>query len=252
MNAGEVTVVPGWQSVEELVRWGFERSAVVMMNEAHEGMLRCPRTRAVGVRAVRAAHEVGVRRLAMEALPACADPPCPVPHPPTEGGYLGQPDMQELFGTALELGWTLWAYDSYLQITQDTDPAELLTNEATNGREREQARRLAQLVESAPDEPLLVWCGNGHLYKDVTDWWVPMGYRFREMTGVDPVAIDQVLTVAFEGRSMPAVDALVESLADLLAGHGGTAGIVREEAPAELAELEGVDAYIVSTDNSMR
>ncbi len=241
----------GWQSVEELLRSGFERSPVVMMNEAHAGMLRCRRTREVGVRAVRAAHEIGVRRLAMEALPACEDPPCPVPQPPDDGGYLGQPDMQQLVGTALDLGWTLWAYEIFHQLCDDTDPAEWLTDEATNRREREQARRLAQLVQGAQDEPLLVWCGNGHLYKDAFDGWLPMGHEFREITGIDPFAIDQTLTVRFEGRSMPEVDALAESLAGVLAGHGGTAGILREDAPAELAEFSGVDAYLFSTDNAM-
>jgi hypothetical protein len=40
-----------------------------MADEAHNGMARCVRTRDVGVRIVQAAHEAGVRRLAMEALP---------------------------------------------------------------------------------------------------------------------------------------------------------------------------------------
>lgn len=241
----------GWRSVESLVSWGFERSPVVMMNEAHDGMLHCPRTRAVGVRAVRAAHEMGVRRLAMEALPSCADPPCPVLHPPSDGGYLGQPDMQRLIGSALELGWTLWAYEIDYQPGDFDDPAAMLTNKATNLRELEQARRLSQLLEAAPDDPLLVWCGNGHLYKDPSDWWQPMGYLFRELTDIDPCAIDQVLSVRFADRSMPEVDALVESLTDLLDGFGGTAGIPRDEAPAELLAFSGVDAYLLSTDNAM-
>jgi hypothetical protein len=247
-----VAVVPGWQSVEALVRWAYGRSTVVMMNEAHDGMLRCPRTRAVGVRAVRAAHQIGVRRLAMEALPACPDPPCPIPDPPKDGGYLGQPDMQALIGTALELGWTLWAYESFHEVSDFDDPAAMLTRRAINLRELEQASRLALLVETTPDEPLLVWCGNGHLYKERSDWWQPMGYLFREVTEIDPCAIDQTLTVAFADRSMPEVDALVESLAPLLDGFGGTAGITRGDAPAELAqEFTGVDAYIFSTDNAM-
>jgi hypothetical protein len=64
-----VTVVEGWQSVEELIGWGFAHAPVVMANEAHNGLACCIRTREVGVRMIRAAHEAGVRRLAMEALP---------------------------------------------------------------------------------------------------------------------------------------------------------------------------------------
>ena len=59
----------GWRPVEDLVRWGFGHAPVVMANEAHNGLARSVRTREVGVRMVQAAHEAGVRRLAMEALP---------------------------------------------------------------------------------------------------------------------------------------------------------------------------------------
>ena len=37
----------GWCSVEDLTRWAFSRSPVVMANEAHNGLGRCPRTRRV-------------------------------------------------------------------------------------------------------------------------------------------------------------------------------------------------------------
>jgi hypothetical protein len=39
-----------------------------MMNEAHSGLRRSVRTRIVGKSILRAAHESGVRHLAMEAL----------------------------------------------------------------------------------------------------------------------------------------------------------------------------------------
>ena len=97
----------GWRPVEDLVRWGFGHAPVVMANEAHNGLARCVRTREVGVRMVQAAHEAGVRRLAMEALhwPA-RDVPGPITTlPDARGGYLAQPEMRALIGTALDLGW---------------------------------------------------------------------------------------------------------------------------------------------------
>jgi hypothetical protein len=66
--------VEGWHPVEDIVRWGFAHAPVVMANEAHSGLARSVRTRETGVRMVRAAHEAGVRRLAMEALDWPADP----------------------------------------------------------------------------------------------------------------------------------------------------------------------------------
>lgn len=107
-------MVEGWRSVEELIGWGFAHAPVVMANEAHNGLARCIRTREVGVRMIRAAHEAGVWRLAMEALPWPApDTPGPIMAiPPVPGGYLAQPDVRRLISAALELGWSLWAYEA--------------------------------------------------------------------------------------------------------------------------------------------
>jgi hypothetical protein len=201
---------------------------------------------------IQAAHEAGVRRLAMEALPWPAEgTPGPI-HvlPPGHGGYLAQPDMRRLIGTALDLGWSLWAYEAVFDVAADADPAELLTMEFTNWREREQAGNLGRLLEAAPGEPLLVWCGNGHARKQALDDWVPMGWHFRAMSGVNPFVIDQTVSVLFEGQSKPWLPPLLASLGETLAAHGGTAGILRDQAPAPLGDRAGVDALIVSTENT--
>ena len=127
-------MVEGWCSVEELIGWGFAHAPVVMANEAHNGLARCIRTREVGIRMIRAAHEAGVRRLAMEALPWPAqDTPGPISAiPPASGGYLAQPDMRRLITAALELGWSLWAYE--FDPAPGTSQAEMLTMEFTNRR----------------------------------------------------------------------------------------------------------------------
>ncbi len=57
-----------WRTPEAIVEVGFRRSRVVMMNEAHDGDLRCIRTRLIGQRVLVPAHHAGVRYLAMEAL----------------------------------------------------------------------------------------------------------------------------------------------------------------------------------------
>jgi hypothetical protein len=120
-------VVDGWCSVEELTRLGFARSPVVMANEAHNGMTRCVRTREVGVRMIQAAHQAGVRRLAMETLPSPTnDAPEPIRAIPSrDPGYLAQPDMRRLITTALELGWSLWAYEARVEFRKDK--ADLLS-----------------------------------------------------------------------------------------------------------------------------
>jgi hypothetical protein len=246
--SGEVTAVEGWRSVEELIGWGFAHAPVVMANEAHNGLARCIRTREMGVRMIRAAHEAGVRRLAMEALPWPAPGPI-VAIPPVSGGYLAQPDMRRLITTALELGWSLWAYEA--EPAAGTGQAEMLTMEFTNWREHEQAQNLCQLRAAAPAEPLLVWCGNGHAGKEAVQEWVPMGWHFRAMSGTDPFVIDQTVTVTFQGEPQPWVQELLAALGETLAAYGGTAGILRDHAPESLTTWSGVDAVIVSTDNTL-
>ena len=249
----EVAAVEGWRSAEELIGWGFAHAPVVMANEAHNGLARCVRTREVGIRMIEAAHQAGVRRLAMEALPWPApDTPGPVwAIPPDQGGYLAQPDMRRLITAALELGWSLWAYEAVFEPVADADPAEMLSMKFTNWREREQARNLCQVRAAVTGEPLLVWCGNGHACKEAIGDWVPMGWHFRSMSGTDPFVIDQTVTVTFTGKPQRWVRVLLATLGETLAAHGGTAGILRDQAPASLNGWPGVDAVMVSTDNTL-
>ena len=127
----------------------------------------------------------------------------------------------------------------------------MLTMEYTNWREREQARNLCQLRAAAPAEPLMVWCGNGHAGKEAVQEWVPRGWHFRALSGIDPFVIDQTVTVTFRGEPRPWVPELLAALGETLAAHGSTAGILRDHAPAPLNTWPGVDALVISTENTL-
>jgi hypothetical protein len=242
----------GWCSVEELTQFGFARSPVVMANEAHNGLARCVRTREVGVRIIQAAHQAGVRRLAMEALPSPGnEAPEPIREiPSATGGYLAQPDMRRLITTALELGWSLWAYEANVDVGKSE--SERLSLETTNWREREQAKNLCRVVAAAPGDPLLVWCGNSHASRQGGSGWIPMGRHFADTSGIQHFVIDQDVTVDFTGQGPdPWVRDLLAELGGTLAAHGGCAGILCEQAPPPLDGRTGVDAVIVSTENEL-
>jgi hypothetical protein len=243
--------VDGWHSVEDLTRLAFSGAQVVMANEAHSGLARCVRTRKAGMRMIRAAHEAGVRRLAMEALPQPAGGLlAPIRQmPEADAGYLAQPDMCGLIATALELGWALWAYEA--AIPADADPAELVSLEFTNRRELEQAHNLCQILAKDPARPLLVWSGNSHAAKQANGEWVPMGHHFAALSGTNAFVIDQTVTVDFTGRGRPWIDELLADLDQMLASFGGTAGVLRDQAPPPLNCWCGVDAVVVSTDNTL-
>ena len=191
----------GWRTPEELVAVGFDRSRVVMMNEGHDGLKRCIRTRRVGQRVLVAAHEAGVRHLAMEALtPAfAAEANETRALPVAAGGYLAQAEMRDLIEDALELGWTLVPYEADMCLR----PSEFehLSSEETNWRDDQQARNLVSVLKALPGpHPLFVWCGNSHLLKVSVQDLRPMGFRFRELSGIEPFAIDQLASVRFGGR----------------------------------------------------
>jgi hypothetical protein len=147
------------------------------------------------------------------------------------------------------MGWTLWAYEALIR--RHEHPADLLSREVTNWREREQALNLCEVLAAAPGEPLLAWCGNSHATKVATDDWVPMGHHFATMSGVDPFVIDQTVTVDFPSAGADWKADLLAVLADTLAAHGGTAGILSDQAPPPLCGWPGVDALVVSSDNAL-
>ena len=99
-----------WRSPEELAEIGLSQSRVLMVNEAHDHLRRCIRTRRVGARMIGPAHAAGVRHLAMEApTPDFAAAANRDRRLGSGGSYLAQPDFRELMTAALELGWSLVA-----------------------------------------------------------------------------------------------------------------------------------------------
>ncbi len=70
------------------------------------------------------------------------------------------------------------------------------------------------------------------------------------MSGVATFVIDQSVTIDFFGQNWWAQE-LLATLTETLAVHGGTAGILRTQAPPPLDTWPGVDAVIVSTDNAL-
>ncbi len=265
-----------WRTPEELVEIGFRRSRVVMMNEAHDGMMRSLRTRKIGRRILLNAHQSGVRYLAMEALypSSVAEESNHTRRLPekTDDGYLNQPEMRAFVQAALDLGWTLIAYEADMKQAPNKDPFSL---EATNWREEMQAHNLVTALHAIPlDAHLLVWCGNGHLEKDLPhstkivcagqlvpkpadepDWPpIPMGHWLKHLSRLDPFTIDQTVTVNFP--SMHAVQRRLQwpdGWLSELEQRGGTAGFLKEELPPPLSSWaqRSANAILLSIDNEM-
>jgi hypothetical protein len=78
-----------------------------------------------------------------------------------------------------------------------------------------------------------------------------MGWHFPAMSGIDPFVIDQAVTIDFAGGTKPWAPALLATLSETLAALGGTAGILRDQAPSPLNAWPGVDAVVVSVNNTL-
>ncbi len=260
-----------WRTPEELVTIGFAQTRVVMINEFHNGYLRCVRTRVIGKRILPTAHQAGVRHFAMEALHTrfAEEANQRRTMPEVKQGYLAQPDMRALIQTALDLGWTLIPYEADF----DKTPTELaqkgmMSPEVTNWREGAQAKNIIHALQMLPpDAKLLVWCGNGHHTKELLHEqmifregkfipkpenepdWTPMGYLFKHMSGIDPFTIHQ--EVLFTPH-LP--EKLLEECKADIEAFGGTAGFLKEEVPHPSLHLfasHSGDAFVFSTDNVM-
>jgi len=264
-----------WKTPEELVCIGYIQSRVVMMNEAHNGLARCRRTREIGTKVLPIAHTSGVRYLALEAL----SPEITVTAnttrqlPDVSGGYLAQQDMRTLIQSALDLGWTLIHYEddglTWLQNKYaDSVPRELanegtgavykkyqadfLSDAYTNYRELQQAKNIINFLATVPDTTkLLIWCGNGHHGKAPSENWIPMGYQFTVLSGITPFCIDQNITVKFEATYSPYIQEVLDALTDDLQQQHRTAGFLVHEAPPVVQGWGHVDAIILSLDNQM-
>jgi len=177
--------------------------------------------------------------------------------PDEEDSYLAQSEMRAFIQNALDLGWTLIAYEADFTVT----PPNLSQREEISWREEMQARNLtAALEDLAGDTKLLVWCGNNHHTKALVpispdhheESWALMGYRFRSLSGIDPFVIDQGATVVFPGiPRRPKMRHWLEEVTPTLTAFGGTAGFLKEEAPPCFSCIEGDDACVISIDNEV-
>ena len=121
-----------------------------------------------------------------------------LPEENSNSGYLNQPEMRELMQLALDLGWTLIAYEADTKL----EPKFKSSLEETNWREKKQAENLHHILNTMDNkEKLLIWCGNSHLAKEPgltpDGEFLPMGYQFWKITGIELFTIDQIITVDF-------------------------------------------------------
>lgn len=102
----------------------------------------------------------------------------------TTGFYLDEPQYGNLVRQALRLGYTLVAYEHYA--SEIKDPGERMM-----GREKGQAKNIAEILQKDPQAKILVHCGYGHLNENIKDSMGLMAAMLKLNFNVDPLTIDQ-------------------------------------------------------------
>ncbi|MCE3604049.1 hypothetical protein LXA47_10590 [Massilia sp. P8910] len=152
---------------------------IVMINEAHH----VSRHRIFGLQLAKLLKKQGYTYLAVEGLSSASKTQQSgyvALKDPGRGVYTADPEFAYFLREAVAIGFKLVAYEAF-----DTNTmAE---------REQTQAANIAALINRDPDAKILVYAGYGHIRKNRTkkgfDW---MAKRLRDLTGIDPLAIDQV------------------------------------------------------------
>lgn len=164
---------------------------IVILNEAHH----VPMHRAFAMRLARELRKLGFEYLACETFRRGADPNAGAVDQ-ASGGYTQDPVYAEFIREAKRDGWTLVAYEA-----ESPDPA-LRGPERIRQREQAQARNLVeQVLAQRPQAKLFVYVGSGHALKtpqrfSQTETVLWMAGELKQLTGIDPLSIDQSLAFA--------------------------------------------------------
>lgn len=149
---------------------------VVMLNEAHNKPLH----RAFTASLLEDLYAMGFKYLAMETLNQFSNASLKQVNILT-GHYSCEPIGGELVRKALNLGFTLVAYD------------DSSNNHSVNQREYAQAENINKILQKDPSAKILVLAGDKHIEEGATsDDRIPMAAYFKIVSGIDPLTIDQI------------------------------------------------------------
>lgn len=188
------------KSALDLILQITKTKSIVMINEAHHA----PQTRGLTLQLLQPLFDQGYRYLAAEdfskdAMESTNNLGIPLQ---TTGFYSKDSVFGEIVREAKRIGFHLVAYEH----TEKCDYS-LTPNDCQNKREEGQARSLwEQIFKKDPAAKALIHAGYGHIGErggDIHFPWKPMAQYFKEITGKDPLTIDQI---EFSSRGRPEVE----------------------------------------------
>ena len=173
--------VEGFKNIEHVdarryIAFRAKKERVIMINEAYAK----PVHRAFTMSLLAELYRQGFRYLAMEMLNNNQTHTLARLTMHT-GYYSAEPVAGELVRTAMAMGYTLVSYE-------DTAAA----HHTPNQRDSIQAMNIYQIIRKDSSAKILVHAAYAHISKKPSaDGYVPMGLAFKNISGIDPLTIDQ-------------------------------------------------------------
>ncbi len=161
-----------------------DTARVIMINERHHAAA----DRLLTLELLSVLWDKGFRYFAAEAFDP-ADTELNARGYPVEasGSYVRDPVFSAVVREACQLGYTLVPYE---HPSKDDDDGDELTPQQR--RDLGQARNLAAAtIERDPGAKVFVHAGYSHVLETASERFYPMALYFRELTGIDPVTVDQ-------------------------------------------------------------
>ncbi|MEM1055293.1 MAG: hypothetical protein AAGI52_07190 [Bacteroidota bacterium] len=222
-RADSVGVLPEGAVAADAAEYVAERAEaeqVVMVNEAHHDAA----TRLLTLRLLPLLYERGYRYFAAETFTPFVTEASARGYPvASDGHYVDEPVFGALVREAVRLGYTLVPYE-----IEEEDQVESDSLNRQQRRDLTQAQHLtARIFADDPEAKVLVHAGFGHIVEEITGFY-PMVVYFREITGIDPLTVDQT---ALAARSEPGYDHPVRRAAEALGAM--------EDRPAILLRADG-------------
>ena len=159
---------------------------IVMVNERHHASA----DRLLTLALLEPLAKQGFRYLALETL-SHEDPINDRGYPVGASGYYSNDVVfGEMIRSAIALGYEIIAYEE--MSSQEIEDPEAGSQAHRNNREAWQARNIVnRSFDKDEDAKVLVHCGYAHLQESKRTWFTPMGYVLRQLTGIDPLTVDQ-------------------------------------------------------------
>lgn len=180
-------------AVDEITNAAKTRQ-VVMINELH-GLAS---HRAFAIRVLHRLRLIGYQYFAVEGLfvgPYEDTALSQRRYPVRKTGMLpNEPVFGDLLRIAIRLGYQIVPYEMSLEQAANYDPKSPTPSDITNNeRDRIQAANIVnRVLKQHPQAKILVYAGGSHpMKRPDTDGSIRMGKWFMDMTGIDPLSIDQ-------------------------------------------------------------